>query len=74
MSKQDAPYRSGRTECWIKVKCGKRGAYRGARSLLRRPQHLENEVAVVEVNVENLAVLGRLRRVVVAGRAPAPTR
>jgi bifunctional non-homologous end joining protein LigD len=24
---QDAPYRSGRTESWIKVKCGKRGAY-----------------------------------------------
>ena len=24
---QDAPYRSGRTESWIKVKCGKRGAF-----------------------------------------------
>jgi bifunctional non-homologous end joining protein LigD len=24
---QDAPYSSGRTESWIKVKCGKRGAF-----------------------------------------------
>jgi bifunctional non-homologous end joining protein LigD len=24
---QDAPYRSGRTESWIKVKCGKRGVF-----------------------------------------------
>jgi bifunctional non-homologous end joining protein LigD len=24
---QDAPYRSGRVESWIKVKCGKRGAF-----------------------------------------------
>jgi bifunctional non-homologous end joining protein LigD len=26
-NQQDAPYRSGRTESWIKVKCGKRGAF-----------------------------------------------